>query len=186
MKKVLRRIFLGLFLLVVCYAALQDQLNLPVLFPSWQDYAVNTVKELHGPYSVIYVTDGDTIRVNLDGTDTYVRLIGIDAPESASHNPEVNTEEGVLASEYLRKLVPAGRKVWLEYDETRKDQYDRVLAYVWLDAEGKDMLEVRLLEAGMVRSLHIAPNDKYQDYFRELEQQAKDEKAGLWATDIWN
>jgi endonuclease YncB( thermonuclease family) len=35
---------------------------------------------LRGP--VVYVSDGDTIGVRLNGVVTRVRLIGIDAPES--------------------------------------------------------------------------------------------------------
>lgn len=180
MKKILRNVFLAVLLLITAYAALQEPMNLPVVFPSWKDVSESAVKVLDGPYEVLYVTDGDTIRVNMNGTDTFIRLIGIDAPESASHNPEVNTEEGRVSAEYLRNLLPKGTKVWLEYDENTTDQYGRTLAYVFLDGEGKDMLEVRILKDGMARTLHIRPNDKYYEYFAELEEEAKANRAGLW------
>ena len=180
MKKILRNVVLVVLILITAYAALQEPMNLPVVFPSWKDVSESAVKILDGPYEVIYVTDGDTIRINRNGTDTFVRLIGIDAPESASHNPEVNTEEGRISAEYLRSLLPKGTKVWLEFDENTEDQYGRLLAYVFLDAEGKDMLEVRILKDGMAKTLHIRPNDKYYEYFFELEEEAKANKTGLW------
>lgn len=186
MKKILRRILVVAVLLLVCYAAVQDRMGLPVLFPSWQEVSESSAKILIGPYKVLYVTDGDTLRVEIDGADTYVRLIGIDAPESASHNPEVNTEEGQISAEYLRGIVRPGMKVWLEYDENKADQYGRTLAYVYLDAQGKDMLEVRILKDGMARTLHIKPNDKYYEYFYELEEAARADRKGFWATEIWN
>ena len=34
---------------------------------------------VEGPYSVTRTVDGDTISVNIDGVDTKIRLIGIDA-----------------------------------------------------------------------------------------------------------
>ena len=186
MKKILRRILLAAVVLLVCYAAVQDRMGLPVLFPSWQNVSDSSAKVLNGPYKVLYVTDGDTLRLDINGTDTFVRLIGIDAPESASHNPEVNTPEGTVSAEYLRGIVKPGMKVWLEYDENTADQYGRVLAYVYLDAQGKDMLEVRILKDGMARTLHIKPNDKYYEYFYELEEEARADRKGHWASGIWN
>ena len=42
--------------------------------------------------TVEYVVDGDTIDVVIDGNEKRVRLAGIDAPESASHEQERNTQ----------------------------------------------------------------------------------------------
>ena len=43
--------------------------------------------DLSGPYDVIRVVDGDTIIADIDGTETRIRLIGIDTPESVSAPP---------------------------------------------------------------------------------------------------
>ena len=62
--------------------------------------------ELDGPYKVAYVIDGETIAV--DAGEEYalhVRLIGIDAPESASHDESQNTSEGAIASDYMKALL---------------------------------------------------------------------------------
>ncbi|WP_156642094.1 thermonuclease family protein [Arthrobacter sp. B6] len=40
-----------------------------------------------GPFPVTSVTDGDTIRVTIEGNSTRVRLIGIDTPEADPHKP---------------------------------------------------------------------------------------------------
>ena len=86
---------------------------------------------LYGPYRVRWVVDGDTIVVDMNGTDTYIRLIGIDTPESVSYNVSENTEEGKIAAEFTKKLLRK-KKVYLEYDRDTQDKYGRTLAYVFL------------------------------------------------------
>jgi micrococcal nuclease len=77
---------------------------------------------------VVRVVDGDTIRVVVDAREQYVRLLGIDTPET--HRPGVAIEcGGPQASRYLEALLPAGTPVGLE---DRADRYGRLLAYVRL------------------------------------------------------
>ena len=60
-------------------------------------------------YSVTSVSDGDTIKIDYDGTETPVRLIGIDTPETV--DPRVDPEcYGQEASDYLKNLLD-GKKV---------------------------------------------------------------------------
>lgn len=137
-------------------------------------------KALSGPYTIIRVTDGDTIHVEIEGEDTTIRLIGIDAPESVSPNEEENSEEGILASKYLKDLLPEGTLVWLEYDEEKLDIYQRTLAYVYLDSQGENRVEDHLLKNGMASCLTIPPNTRYQTHFESLEQTAKANHLGIW------
>lgn len=110
---------------------------------------------------VLYVIDGDTIDVmKEDGTEIRVRLIGIDAPESANHDESLNTEEGRKSHEFARSALE-GKKVGLEYDEVREDKYGRTLAYVWLDGK---LFNGLMLEEGYADVLDIPPNEKYRDY----------------------
>ena len=82
--------------------------------------------DLEGPYEVDRVVDGDTLIVYIDGVRTRVRLIGINTPESVAPEEERNTEEGVIASDYVKTLMEdADYEVWLKYDNERYDQYDR-------------------------------------------------------------
>ncbi len=130
--------------------------------------------DLEGPYEVDRVVDGDTLIVYIDGVRTRVRLIGINTPESVAQEEERNTEEGVIASDYVKTLMDeAGYEVWLEYDNERYDQYDRTLAYVYIDYDGEVvMLERILLEEGYAEAVVYGTNDRYYDEFCTLEEEA--------------
>jgi micrococcal nuclease len=96
---------------------------------------------------VVRVVDGDTLVAAADGRSFYVRLLGIDTPET--HRPGTPVEcGGPQASRNMRRLAPAGARVELESDPTqdRVDRYGRTLAYVWL-ADGR-LLEDAQLESG--------------------------------------
>ena len=138
---------------------------------------------------VVYVIDGDTIKFQVDknqsliienGNDNnpeakdipedfdmdgenIIRLIGIDCPESASHDESKNTEEGRLATEYVKSLIE-GKTVGLEFDIEKKDKYDRFLAYVWLDGT---LVNKDIYQAGHGELMMIPPNTKYEDYYLE-------------------
>lgn len=128
--------------------------------------------DLEGPYEVERVVDGDTLIVYIDGQRTRVRLIGINTPESVAPEEERNTEEGVAASDYVKTLMEdADYEVWLEYDNERYDQYDRTLAYVYIDYDGEVvMLERILLEEGYAETVLFGTNDRYYEEFCELEE----------------
>lgn len=86
---------------------------------------------------VVRVVDGDTIRVVARGGEEYVRMLGIDTPET--HRPGVPIEcGGPQASRHLEALLPPGTAVTLERDpgQDRVDRYGRLLAYVQL-ADGR-------------------------------------------------
>lgn len=110
---------------------------------------------LLGPYEVTRVVDGDTLIVRVDGVDTRVRLIGIDTPESVHPDASENTEEGLVASDYTKSLLPSGSRVYLEMDVEPLDIYDRTLAYVFME-DGR-FLNAHLLEVGMAEVMTYPP-----------------------------
>lgn len=143
--------------------------------------SVNTdmVKKAKPKYKVIRVVDGDTIIVEFDGKEERVRLIGIDTPESVHPDGTKNIEEGKIASEYTKAKLE-GKEVELEFDVQERDQYGRLLAYVWL---GGEMYNKALLSEGYAQIATYPPNVKYVDDFVELQRISKENKKGLWATD---
>lgn len=136
--------------------------------------------ELHGPYHVERVVDGDTIVVSIDNKNVKVRLIGMDTPESVHPNKEKNTAEGKQASDWVKHLL-AGQQVFLEYDVGQTDRYGRTLAYVYL-ADQKTMVNRLLLEKGLAQTMTIQPNSKYANQFYELQVKAREDKKGFWKT----
>lgn len=125
------------------------------------------------------VTDGDTIRVRVAGTDERVRLLGIDTPET--HGPGGLREcFGAEATRQLEKLLPVGTHVTLVRDVEARDRYGRLLAYVYRD---DDDLFVNLAMArdGYAAVLTYPPNVTHAEEFRAAAAEARDANRGLWA-----
>lgn len=116
---------------------------------------------LNGPYEVERVVDGDTFIAIIEGESTRVRMTGIDCPESVTENPESITEEGIIASDYTKQLL-TGAEVYLEYDEEKYDQYDRLLAYVYIEDGDKHVFINKLLiDEGYAVGYIVKPNTRY-------------------------
>ena len=119
------------------------------------------------------VIDGDTFEI-AGGED--IRLIGVDTPETK--HPDKGVEYyGKEASKYTTKQLE-GKTVYLEYDAEKKDQYQRILAYVFLP-DGM-LFNAKLLHDGYANLLTIPPNVKYVDLFKELAKEARENNRGLW------
>ncbi|MEG0936010.1 MAG: thermonuclease family protein [Clostridia bacterium] len=130
---------------------------------------------------IAYVFDGDTVEVNLaDGRALRVRLLGINAPEVA-HKQDGSAAEpyGDAARAALRKLLPVGKEVLLEYDADRTDKYGRELCYIWLDGLSVNLY---LIEQGCARSLFFRENTRRKAEFERAEAAARAAQVGLWAT----
>lgn len=125
---------------------------------------------------VISVTDGDTIRVRINGQSVPLRYIGIDTPETVDPRKSVQCF-GREASAFNALLV-AGKVVELEKDVSETDKYDRLLRYVWIDGK---MANEELVRGGYAKSSSYPPDVKYQDRFRALEAAARAAKVGLWS-----
>lgn len=132
-----------------------------------------------GPFPVTSVTDGDTIRVTIDGKSTRVRLIGIDTPEVSDPRKTVQCF-GREASRRATELMD-GTQVWLEYDpsQSRRDRYGRTLAYVW-QAEAV-LVNEKMVAEGFAHEYTYETPYNYQDTFREAEQAARAAERGLWS-----
>lgn len=119
---------------------------------------------------VYKILDGDTVR--LKGGKT-VRYLGIDTPEIGEPFADV-------AKRLNRELV-LYKTVWLEFDENERDQYGRLLAFVYVETDdGWVMVNLELLRAGLARLLFIVPNSRYRDHFEEALHEAMVARRGLW------
>ena len=120
--------------------------------------------------------DGDTFHVRRGTRDVTIRLIGIDTPEVDWYGGDAECY-GSEAGRFARKLL-AGERVRLEYDEERRDQYGRTLAYAYL---GTRMVNVVLLRRGYAQVTIYQPNDRYAERFRAAESEARAAGLGLWS-----
>lgn len=133
--------------------------------------------ELRG--TVTRITDGDTIHVDLNGTDERVRYIGIDTPET-EHSPRGPEQFGVEATEANRGLVE-NRIVRLVLDVQQRDRYGRLLAYVYLD-DGT-FVNAELVRRGFAKQMTVPPNVRHADELGRLQREARASNRGLWAVD---
>ncbi len=114
--------------------------------------------------TVLRVVDGDTIVVNYMGAEEKVRLIGVDTPESVHPDNTQNTDAGFAASEFTTVYL-TDAEVELEFDVQQRDQYGRLLAYVYV---GGEMFNETLLRTGYANVATYSPNTKYADRFAEI------------------
>jgi micrococcal nuclease len=127
---------------------------------------------------VTHVVDGDTLDVEIGDTEERVRLIGVDTPESVAPNRPVQCY-GAEASAYLASLVPEGTPVRLERDAVARDQYGRLLAYVYRADD--DMLVNRaLIEQGYADAVTYGDNEALYPELVAAEAAARDGGRGLW------
>ena len=129
-------------------------------------------------YKLLYVIDGDTIKILYHGRKTSVRLLGIDTPESrknrrAYYQARKNHKDvetivylGKQAKKHLKELLAGYKKVCLVYDQNNtysghRDRYGRILAYVYTP-DGK-FINKLMLEDGYAYLLTKYPLEpKYE------------------------
>jgi len=119
------------------------------------------------------VIDGDTITVSGIGT---VRLLGVDAPEKTGGYRE-SEPYGDAATRFMKTLLD-GKLVRLEYDGERKDQYDRTLAYVFL--EDGTLANEAIIRAGFAETYRRFTYRRKAD-FQAAEREARQARRGMWA-----
>jgi micrococcal nuclease len=117
---------------------------------------------------VFSILDGDTIRVRLGSRTETVRYIGIDTPE-LEHPTRGRNPDGRRAAAINRALV-GDKTVRLELDVQERDQYGRLLAYVYV---GDRMVNAELVRRGYARVVTIPPNLKYRDLLLKLQREAR-------------
>lgn len=124
-------------------------------------------------FKVAHVVDGDTIKLD---NGQVVRYIGIDTPETVDPRKPVQCF-GKEASDKNRELVE-GKEVRLEKDISEKDKYGRILRYVYI---GDTFINDYLVRQGYAHSYSYPPDIKHQDQFKQAEEEARNNKRGLWA-----
>jgi micrococcal nuclease len=141
-------------------------------FPTDRDPPLNNLQ----PGATAFVdraVDGDTL---LLADRTRIRLLGVDTPETK--RPDWPVEPfGPEAHEFTREHVE-GRNVRLEFDKERRDKYDRVLAYVYVDDW---FLNEELIRAGLGKAITNHPySEAMKRRFRAAQREAQRERRGIW------
>lgn len=132
-----------------------------------------------GTARVERIIDGDTIDVHVAGREERVRLLGIDTPETRVEDgpPECFGPE---ASAFTATLLPLGTAVRLERDVVGRDDFGRLLAYVYRSDDGL-LVNEELVRRGYALVLRIEPNGLLHDRFVRAAREAERADLGLWA-----
>lgn len=127
-----------------------------------------------GTGTVVAITDGDTLRLDVDGVELRVRLIGVDTPEVRDPVECFGAE----ATAALTALAPVGSTVGYAYDLDPQDQYGRELMYL-RTADGQ-VINLALVEQGAGRAVLFEPNDQIWPALQQAEADARAAGRGLW------
>ena len=132
---------------------------------------------------VNYVVDGDTAFIETENGEEKVRFIGIDAPE-IGYNGEPDDCYGQQAKQATMDALK-DQWVWLSFDETCQDFYERTLAYVSLGLGIEDFFQRRMLRHGFVQHLAYDTTPAFIDVFDDDEEMARQLEQGGWAECNW-
>mgnify|MGYP003542914326 FL=1 len=138
--------------------------------------------------TVDHIVDGDTIDIvvaGVDGAEERVRLIGIDTPEiahaaSGSRPEQVAECFGDEAKAYTASLLAVGTPVRLERDVVARDDYGRLLAYVYRASDGV-LVNYEIVRHGYAQPLTIPPNVAFSDLMVDAARRAERDDTGLWS-----
>ncbi len=125
---------------------------------------------------VVQIIDGDTIDVKLaSGTTERVRYIGMNTPE----RDEICYSEATQAN----SIFVQGKSVRLVKDTSDRDQYGRLLRYVYV---GDLFVNRAMIEQGYAEVVVYEPDHAHYDEFVGLEKQAAAGKRGCHPSGIFN
>ena len=129
-------------------------------------------KRVLEPCTLIWVTDGDTIKVTWREKETFIRMLRINTPEKQKYGYK-------RATATLRSYMK-GKNLFIELEDPEKpvtDRFKRVLAYVY--AEDKN-INVEMVRSGWTYYWTKFGAGKYEKQFRKAEREAKENGRGLW------
>lgn len=122
--------------------------------------------------------DGDTTRFNYNGSSESFRYLIINTPE-IGRDGEEDDPYAQEAFERTQELLDNAETITIEFDEEERDHYDRYLAYVYADGE---MVNETLVREGLAAVDYVyPPNDRHADLLKEAEQEALENKLGIWS-----
>ncbi|MDA0352478.1 MAG: lamin tail domain-containing protein [Chloroflexi bacterium] len=121
--------------------------------------------------AVVSVTDGDTLNARIGGVVEAVRLIGINTPEQGE----------CFAAEATARLslLVAGGEVRLDRDGSDRDQFGRLLRYVYV---GDTLVNDVMVREGYALAVRYEPDTAMAAQLASAQAAAAAAGRGLWAS----
>ena len=140
--------------------------------------------------TVVRVVDGDTIRVEVNGSEESLRILSLDTEESRAAGGKPVSPWGNVAKEEAQKLFKVGDKVKLEFPgdepvevclQKYRGNYGRLLVFVYLD-DGTDFQEYMIRKGFspyFMKYGYAALPENHERYM-EAEKEAQIANRGVW------
>jgi micrococcal nuclease len=137
------------------------------------------VEPLQGPFEVVQVVDGDTVKIATAEGRLTLRLIGIDTPETVHPTKPVECY-GPEASDEAKRLL-RGQQVWVELDpgQGATDKYDRLLVYLWTSPT--EMFNWHMIRDGFATEYTYDTAYNHRGAFLAAVRAAVADQRGSWS-----
>lgn len=155
---------------VVSTATVVTEVQEPVVVPAPQAAPSQA-------YQVLGVDENFLVKLSIDGVETPVRMLGVDAPQFDSGNGTPKTAEPAL--KFLQNLLK-GEEVYLEHDPNlaEKDAEGNLVAYLYR-APDKLLVNLELVRQGL-GLVSEGYEFEFQDEFNAYQQRAQALGKGIW------
>lgn len=130
---------------------------------------------------VVRVVDGDTLKVLISNPpselaeEETIRLLGVDTPETV--HPSKPVEHFGKEASNFTKLSLEDQQVYLAFDWDLRDNYDRLLAYVYLQ---NGLCHNALIIQHGYGFAYLTYPFQFMNEFEALQDYARDYKIGMW------
>ena len=171
-----------------------------------ETYTIERV--IDGDTIVVTTPEGKSQEVDLIGIDAPESGPNDKANKDvwrSGNDIETINKMGQEATEFVKELMAyKGNAVNLEADVGERDKYDRLLAYAYklvclhpckmIERKGYEyesfedgvyiFVNATIIKSGYATPMTVPPNVKYADLFKELYEEAREQKWGLWQEEI--
>ncbi len=121
--------------------------------------------------SMISVTDGDTVRLLVDGLNEAVQLVGVNAPE-------IGTCLAETATASLTSLVES-QTIRIDVDVSDRDASGQLLRYLFVDGV---FVNESLVFEGLAEAVRLPPDTRLAGFLEAAEANAQAGQRGIWDT----
>jgi len=121
---------------------------------------------------VQWVPDGDTVRLS---DDRWVRLAGIDAPETGVRDGRPQ----YFAAEARSRLQTLTNRRTLTLESSSTDRHGRLVGWLY-DGEGRLLNEILVVEGFAIFYHHAGDEETLQERLLQAQHQAIDARVGFW------
>ena len=125
--------------------------------------------------------DGDSARFMLGVEEINVKFLGIQSEKSIKDDLDDEINEAFV-KDYVCSALTNATEIKLEYEPNieRKDKFDRIQAWVFVDGV---LLQNDLVKNGYARVLLVEDNYTYKEVLVNSQTEARNNKLGIWKED---